>query len=140
MKRTDFCFRFCFSCCSPCCSNRVMNQFKAAQDGDLRHLRVALTVDNVNAVDGGGWTALHWAAYRGHVDCVNYCIELGANVKARNRYRSTPLHYASLNGYVDVVCVLLDAGAVVDVANSNRWTPLFIAIRFKRVDAAQLNG
>jgi hypothetical protein len=51
------------------CCHRVMDQIEAARSGDLQQLRVALTVDNVNNVDGSGnrLTALHWAAYKGLV-------------------------------------------------------------------------
>jgi hypothetical protein len=65
------------------CCHRLMDQFVAAQFGNLQHLHVALTVDNVNDVGGHGWTALHLAVNNGHHECVKYCIEMGANVRAR---------------------------------------------------------
>jgi hypothetical protein len=60
MKRMDVVFDFVFLWLSHTpLFNRVMNQFEAAEMGDLQQLRVALTVNNVNAVDSDGWTALH---------------------------------------------------------------------------------
>jgi hypothetical protein len=102
-----------------------MNQFEAAQKGDLQRLRVALTADNVNDVSRDGWTALHWACYYGQLDCIKYCIEMGANVDARTVYGSTSLHIASSDGSVNVATVLLDAGAMVDARNNFGSTPLY---------------
>jgi hypothetical protein len=113
--------------------HRVMNQFLAARYGYLQELRDALTVDNVNDVDDGGFTALHWAADGGHVDCINYCIEMGANVNAHTGAGSTPLHFASTNGNVNVVRVLLNAGALVDATDRFGWTPLNCTIQYERV-------
>jgi hypothetical protein len=117
---------------------QVMDQFEAAREGDLQQLRVALTASNVNDIDGGGWTAFHWAAYDGSVDCLNYCIEMSANVSARTDEGWTPLHFASWNGHVNVVRVLLDAGVLVDVTDDYGWTPLYHALKYERVDVAQL--
>jgi ankyrin repeat protein len=102
-----------------------------------QQLRVALTVDNVNDVDEHCWTALHHGAYIGDVDCVNYCIEMGANVNARNRYGITPLYIASSNGQVNVVRVLLDAGAIVDATDDIGRTPLYFAIGNEYVDISR---
>jgi ankyrin repeat protein len=121
-----------------CCSHRVvqvMDQFKAAQRGDLQKLRVVLTADNVND-DEYGWTALHWAA-NGHFDCVIYCIKMGANVHARINDGWTPLHIASMHGHANVVRVLLDVGALVDVTDDNGRTSFYYGIRDKYVDVAR---
>ena len=61
-----------------------------------------------------GWTALHEAAKRGHVDDVRLLLEHGADPNAREPGdNTTPLHWAAAHGHVDVVRVLLDAGADV---------------------------
>jgi ankyrin repeat protein len=113
---------------------RVMDQFEAAREGDLQQLRAALTVNNVNDVDHYGSESLLWAARYGHVDCVEYCIEMGASVNARNKSGCTPLHLASYHGHVNVVRVLLDAGAIVDGDDKATMAPLYHAIRFKQVE------
>jgi ankyrin repeat protein len=115
-----------------------MDQFEAAQDGDMQQLRVALTVDNVNDVGDGGWTALHLAAHDGHNECVKFCIEMGANVNAIDEDGWTPLHLASGQGHANVVRVLLDAGALVDATDRHGWTQLYCAICYKRVNIMQL--
>jgi hypothetical protein len=150
----DVVFDFCFSCLFTPFNrvesshtlyfNKVMNQFLAARHGDLQQLRVALTVDNVNDVDGDGWTALLYAAYGAaygaysHGDCVKHCIEMGANVNAHNANGYAPLHFAASIGQVDIARMLLDAGAMVDVTSGNGWTPLNRAIHYKHVDVALL--
>jgi hypothetical protein len=119
---------------------RVMDRFQAA--ADLRDLRAALTVDNVNDVDEFDWTPLHYAAHSGNVDCVEYCIEMGAIVNTRAQEGWTPLHYASLYRWnVDVARVLLDAGAIIDASHATEDsidTPLYWAIHKGHVALAKL--
>jgi hypothetical protein len=116
-----------------------MDQFQAAERGELQQLRVALTVNNVNDVGGSkGLTALHYAANRGYYDCVKLCIEMGANVNARTNSGWTPLHCASWEGHANVVRVLLHTGAIFDAADNDGQPPLYDAIRENRIDAARL--
>jgi ankyrin repeat protein len=115
-----------------------MNQFAAAQVGDLEKLREVLTANNVDNADSRGWTALHNAAWYGHVSCVKYFVEMHANVNARNEYGLTPLHWAAENGSLDVVRVLLDAGASIDTTSEDGWTPLRYAIYYKRIEIVRL--
>ena len=44
---------------------------------------------DINATGEWGFTALHWAAWYGHVDCVRLLIERGAPLDARNDYGGT---------------------------------------------------
>jgi ankyrin repeat protein len=74
----------------------VMSQFEAVRIGDLQQLRVALTAGNVNNVDLNGWTALLYAANTGNVECVKFCIDMGANVNIHERHGYTALHNTSL--------------------------------------------
>jgi ankyrin repeat protein len=114
-------------------SIRVMDpQFRAAWCGDLQQLRVALTVNNVNVVDVSYQsTALHYAAQYAHLDCVKYCIEMGADVNARNRVGSTPLHCALERGSVatvtDCVKYCIEMGANVNASTNFGYTPLYYA-------------
>jgi ankyrin repeat protein len=120
----------------------LMDRFEAAGDGDVNQLRRLLTIDNVDDVDPGGCTALHWAseASRNRLECVKLCLEMGANVNETDDCGLAPLHCASAKGYLDVVRVLLDVGATVDATNCYmyEWTPLYNAIRFGYVDTARL--
>jgi ankyrin repeat protein len=114
-------------------------EFEAARHGDLQHLRSVLTPSNVNSVDGRrGWTVLHYAALYGQMECVKYCLEIHANVNARERQGSTPLHYACHEGLIDVALVLLDAGARVDATALFGLTPLHYAMKTNHRDVAKL--
>jgi ankyrin repeat protein len=65
---------------------------------------VKLCVDNgneVNAVDGEGWTALHGAAFRGVEAIVEYLVEKGAKLDAKNNAGWTPLAIANGLSYSD---------------------------------------
>ena len=61
-----------------------------------------------------GWTELHEAAKRGHLDAVRLLLAQGADPNAREPGdNTTPLHWAAAHGHVHVVRALLDAGADV---------------------------
>src|SRR5687767_14448832 len=88
----------------------------AAMRGDLETVR-ALVRDgaDVNAAQGDGMTALHWAAMHGNVEMARVLIYTGAGVNALTRLGAyTPLHLASQKGHSEVVSILLEAGADVN--------------------------
>ena len=53
---------------------------------------------NLDVGDRTGKTALHHAAYNGHVEMLSLLLLKGANVKAQDRSERTPLHYAAFVG------------------------------------------
>lgn len=85
----------------------------AAMKGDAEQVRELLRGGaDVNAAQGDGMTALHWAADRGDVELAEMLLYAGANVRAVTRLGEyTPLHLAARNGRAAVVTTLLDAGA-----------------------------
>jgi ankyrin repeat protein len=83
---------------------------------------------DVNAAEGDGMTALHWAAAKGEPELADILVHAGANVKAITRVGSyTPLHMAAKIGSVSVMDVLLKAGADVNAATVPGTTPLMLA-------------
>ena len=58
---------------------------------------------------------------------VSYLLELGEDVKAKNKNGETALHGASYRGFIPVTQLLLNKGAELEVPNSIGWTPLGIA-------------
>ena len=85
----------------------------AAARGDVETVRSLVRQGaDVNAAQGDGMTALHWAAEEGSLELAEVLIHAGARVDARTRLGSyTPLHLASQWGHVAVVKALLAAGA-----------------------------
>ena len=61
---------------------------------------------NLDVGDRTGKTALHHAAYNGHVQMLSLLLLKGASVKAKDRSDRTPLHYAAFLGIVYNVYIL----------------------------------
>src|SRR5215510_3651753 len=69
---------------------------------------------DVNAPQGDGVTALHWAARHGDADLVTALVTAGANLRAETTFGGyTPLHLAAERGAAPIVKALLTAGAAV---------------------------
>jgi ankyrin repeat protein len=83
---------------------------------------------DVNAAQGDGATALHWAARDGDLELVQALLKAGADVHAKTRIASeSPLFLAAENGHTAVMQALLNAGAKVEEVNANGTTILMKA-------------
>lgn len=104
---------------------------EAAKAHDIAAVRAMLKAGgDVNAAQGDGMTALHWAAMQGDVEMTTMLLAAGANVKAATRLGAyTPLHLASEAGYAPVVRLLLSAGADPKAPLTTGGTPLMLAAR-----------
>src|SRR5688572_16057208 len=101
----------------------------AAMRGDVAAVRALIRSGaEVNAAQGDGMTALHWAADLGHEELARILVAAGANVNARTRVgHHAPLHVAAENGHGEVVRLLAEAGADVHAASIGGVTPLHAA-------------
>ena len=108
----------------------------AAMRGDLAAVRslVAKKAD-VNAPQGDGATAVHWAVYRGNKELLDVLLRAGANPTLANRAGSTPLWLASINGDAAIISALLAAGADANERLPLGRTPLMAASRTGNVEA-----
>jgi ankyrin repeat protein len=94
---------------------------------------------DVNAAQGDGMTALHWAASHNDEELAGMLLYAGANVRATTRLGGyTPLHLASKTGHVPVMKALVDAGAPVDATTSTGATALMLAAASGSADAVSL--
>ena len=84
---------------------------------------------DVDAPQGDGATALHWAAHRDDLEAAGLLLEAGADVDAANALGATPLWLAAKNGSGAMVERLLEAGANPNVALRMGETPLMAAAR-----------
>jgi ankyrin repeat protein len=102
----------------------------AARQGDLETVRELLRAgEDVNAAQGDGMSALHWAAEHGDAAMVEALVFAGAELQSVTRIGAyTPLHIASRNGKVEAAQALLSAGADVHaVTDPSGSTPLHLA-------------
>ncbi|XP_049798184.1 poly [ADP-ribose] polymerase tankyrase-1-like [Schistocerca nitens] len=114
---------------------------QAAKQGAAEQLRELLAAGaDVAAREeglGSSWTALHWAAYKGHVAAASCLVGAGAEVDARESlYQGTPLHWAARSGHAGVVRLLV--GSSADLNARDRWgqTPLHWAAKWGQAEAA----
>jgi ankyrin repeat protein len=85
---------------------------------------------DVNAAQGDGMTALHWAASNGDAGLAQMLLSAGANIRATTRLGGiTALHMASQAGHAPVVAALLAAGADPNAATSTGASALMLAAR-----------
>jgi len=83
---------------------------------------------DVNAAQGDGMTALHWAARNGDAELTQMLLFAGANVKATTRLGGyTPLMMAADQGHATVIAALLSGGADAKAANALGTTALMLA-------------
>ena len=109
---------------------RELPLLDAARNADTVTLRALIAKGaNVNAAEGDGTTALHWASYRDDGESADLLIRAGANVNAANDLGATPLWTASLNGSAMMVRRLLDARANPNLALLSGETPVMVASR-----------
>jgi ankyrin repeat protein len=134
MKRASF-TGFCSSVVGALCLSAVLAAAgkspvaDAAMHGDRDSVRALLkNGEDVNAAQGDGMTALHWAALKGDAELAQMLIYAGANVKATTRIGAySPLYLAAKGGHATTVATLIAAGTDVKATSANGTTPLMIA-------------
>jgi ankyrin repeat protein len=112
----------------------------AAMRGDAAAVRALLKEgSDVNAAQGDGMTALHWAAMNNDMALADVLLYAGANVRAATRINGyTPLFLAAERGYADLVARLLKAGADPAGVSSTGSTPLMLAAASGNVETLRL--
>jgi uncharacterized protein len=94
---------------------------------------------DVNAAQGDGMTALHWAAMHGDADLTATLLYAGANVRATTRLGGyTALHLAAQAGEAPALARLIAGGANASAVTATGATALMLASASGNVDAVKL--
>ena len=112
---------------------------KACQNGQKGVVLAFLKKDglNVNAVDGEGYSSLHYACLKGYKDIVKLLLEKGADVGAVSNRSVTPFQLACVSGNKEIIKLLLDAGADINATDKVGKTALIYALEARKSDAAK---
>ncbi|GIY15533.1 poly polymerase tankyrase-2 [Caerostris extrusa] len=125
---------------------------EAAKAGDTevvkRILATHLPVVNCRDVDGRQSTPLHFAAGYNRVSVVEYLLQHGADVHAKDKgyganvnvadlWKFTPLHEAAAKGKYEIVKLLLKKTLICRDSQGRNSTPLHLAAGYNNLDVAE---
>ena len=91
-------------------------------------------------------SCIHMVAYCGNIELLNFLLDQGANLLARNKFGDTPLHIAIRNNQkafaervIQYAATLKDLGKLkLDLENhQEKLTPLMLAILREQFDIAE---
>jgi ankyrin repeat protein len=121
-------------------ADRDIRLADAAERQDWQSVRTLLKAKvDVNAPQGDGATALHWAAHADNLDIVDLLLRSGASANAANDHGVTPLSLACENANAAVAERLLKAGAKADATlPAQGETLLMTAARSGQVDIVKM--
>lgn len=98
----------------------------ASINGDLPLVKT-LVLQKKAMVDHVGWTPLHYACTKGHLNVAKFLIANGATVDSKSLNGTTPLMMAVQSGNEELIKYLLDKGADLQIRNSLGLSAIDIA-------------
>jgi ankyrin repeat protein len=113
----------------------------ACRGGKLWLVRTLIEEHGVDAElanPGTGGRPLHYAVSGHQFDVINYLLDRGADISARDTWGSTPLHYAAADGSAKLTRYLLERGAEIDAQSHEGATPLFDAAEAGHTEAVRI--
>lgn len=105
----------------------------AAQNGHLNTVRLLLSLDATKKIDHRnnlGFSALHYAAFRGYEKIVTILLANNASHHILGKGGETAVYYASQNANLRILKVLLEFGADINMGKNGVIPPLTIATTF----------
>lgn len=118
----------------------------AAESGDLNALRLALEnyEGNIDDPMEDGDTLLHLTCLYGHLSCVKFLLEKGANLEAKDEDGAIPLHDACAGGYTEIVRLIISYAnehgvkRMLETVDTEGDTPLHHAARGEYGDVVRV--
>ncbi|XP_041866573.1 ankyrin repeat domain-containing protein 1 [Melanotaenia boesemani] len=92
---------------------------------------------NPNAADSFQRTALHKAAFRGHVEVMERLLEAGAAMEKKDKLEASAVHWACRGGSLPALQLLLHQGAKITSRDKLHSTPLHVAVRTGHCECAE---
>ncbi|XP_054480015.1 ankyrin repeat domain-containing protein 10-like [Anoplopoma fimbria] len=112
---------------------------RACRDGDVRAVEALLPAASLEEDSRYGWSALHWAAHYGQLECVVRLVQAGCEVNTvTSRFNQTPTHTAAFGGHPHCVVWLTQAGADVNSQDFVGETPIHKAARSGSLECIQV--
>ncbi|CAH8475125.1 unnamed protein product [Heterobilharzia americana] len=113
---------------------------EAAKKGNLTKIKRLVTPENINCRDtqGRNSTPLHLAAGYNNIEVLEFLLDAGADVNAKDKGGLIPLHNASSYGHVDVAALLIRYGTSVNAVDKWGYTPLHEAAQKGRTQLCAL--
>ncbi|KAI6653202.1 glutaminase kidney isoform, mitochondrial isoform 1 precursor [Oopsacas minuta] len=113
---------------------------EASKAGDLEKIKELLSpmVVNCRDLDGRLSTPLHFASGYNRIAVVEYLIQHGGNVHAKDKGGLVALHNACSYGHYEVSKILVDNGANVNMKDLWNYTPLHEAAAKGKYDICKL--
>ena len=113
---------------------QIKTLFEACKEGDFEKVRNYIEELEYYTIltelkDSSENTLLHVACQNGHLEIVQYLVQNGAEVNARNNQKDTPLALACPGRHTDIVKFLMQNGANIDTVNQEGDSPLAIACK-----------
>ena len=107
----------------------------------LIHVLLKLLLEyraNINSRTHEGWTALMWAAEKGHILAMWELLRRGAIVNMQNNYGQTALMFASRSGNIATVGLILKKGGDSTIIDFDKKNALDYANNFQHEDVIRL--
>ncbi|KAM9345510.1 uncharacterized protein ABDE67_014390 [Symphorus nematophorus] len=92
---------------------------------------------NPNVADHFQRTALHKAAFKGHVEVMKRLLDARAAIEKKDKLEATAVHWACRGGSLPALQLLLDQGAKITYRDKLQSTPLHVAVRTGHCECAE---